>query len=201
MNTYGLRKEFLIPIAVRDEETLRWLGVSRAFRRQKDGSLSAIGIKPLSRRFAHFAGGASLISTGPGMVDRYKQIVDEEQLWICPKVSSYRDVFTAFRQTHKLPVGFDVDHALSKELAIHLGYRYVRLTLVEQGANRSAGSSGEKLALTKGPSPAHLRQFADEPILYADPSDLAKLFNVSHENAFLAGVADFQHDNRFIFKR
>jgi hypothetical protein len=130
VNTYGLRKEFLIPIAVRNVETLRWLGVSRAFRQKEDGSISAIGIKPLSQRFAHFAGGASLISGAPDMVDRYRQIVDEEQLWICPEVTSYRDVFTAFQQAHKLPAGFDVDHALSKELAIHLRYPYVRLTLV-----------------------------------------------------------------------
>lgn len=201
MNTFGLRMAFQIPIAVRDMATLSGLGFLRTIQQKSDGSICAAGIKPLSVIFSHFAGGASLISAGADIsVTRYKEIVDEEQLWICPEEEDYRGVFTAWHPRHALPTGYDVDHALSKALAIHLGYRYVRLTLVERKANRSAGSSGEKLGLRKGPSPAQLSQLARDPMLYADPSDLAKLFNVSHGNAILTGVADFQRRNSFIFR-
>lgn len=201
MNTYGLRHEFQIPIAVRGMVTLCELGILRTIQRRPDGSICAVGIKPLSAVFPHFAGASTLLPTGSDIsVTRYRELVDEEQLWICPKEKNYRGVFTAWYPRHALPAGYDVDHALSKALAIHLGYRYVRLTLVERKANRSAGSSGEKLALREGPPPSQLSQLERDPMLYADPSDLAKLFNVPHGNNILAGVAAFHRKNPFIFR-
>lgn len=201
MNTFGLRPEFQIPIAVHDETALRALGWLRTIRYAANGTIAAAGIKPLSTVFPRFAGGAALISAGADIsVMRYGELVDEEQLWISPKVADHRDVFIAWHPKHAIPSGFDVDHALSKALAIHLGYGYVRLTLVSISANRSAGSSGEKLGLRSGPPLAQLRLLPLEPVVYADPSDLTKLFNVSHGNTILAGVADFQRRNPFIFR-
>ena len=108
-------------------------------------------------------------------------------------------MFATWRPGDDIPPGYDIDHGLGKAVAEHLGYRYVRLTLVKKTPNRSAGSSGEKLALQKGRSKSELSQLARDPILYADPSDLAKLFNVAHRTSHLPGVADFQDRNPFIF--
>src|ERR1700688_2065602 len=97
MNTFGLRKAFQIPIAARDIATLRGLGFLRTIQRKSDGSICAAGIKPLSMVFSHFAGGASLISAGADIsVARFKELIDEEQLWICPEEKDYRGVFTAW---------------------------------------------------------------------------------------------------------
>lgn len=198
MNTFALREEFQIPIAVRDLKTLGQLGILTVDR-DDDGAVIAAVVKPLSTVFSQFSRGRSLIPEGSDISRlRYQEIVDGEQLWVRPEAKNYKVLFARWRPG-ALTDGHDVDHGLSKALAMHLGYGYVRLTLVASHANRSAGSSGEKLALNKGPSKTQLKQLAADPILYADPSDLAKLFNVAQRNSILGGVADFQKNNAFIF--
>jgi hypothetical protein len=201
MNTFNLRKQFRIPVAARDLAALAPLGLLMRDWRRPDGSIYAVTTKALSAVSRKtYAGGAALIPAGSDIsVARYSELVDGEQLWISPTEPAYRAVYAAWHSPPGLPPGFDVDHALSKALAIHLGYDFVRLTLVDKHANRSAGSSGEKLAVREGPPPAALARLPRDPLLYADPSDLAKLFHVSQGGATLGGVGAFQKKNGFIF--
>jgi hypothetical protein len=94
------------------------------------------------------------------------------QVWVRPSYAAYRDAWLRVFAVIEDPAHMDVDHIYNKARAQVVGYQYVRLFLVEKGANRNHGRVERKLTLVAISSGALT---TTPEIVYATNWNIAKM--------------------------